>query len=175
MGYSLAYHPPRLSLIVEPTTPHYAKNASHVASVTVFKREALIESNAQGNHYEVCLSDAVHLISDYLEHRNVSDDKAKRITEHVTRASQRAPQHFSAGQLSMLPRTMRKDLMKHLVTEQVSFVSTLLPDALLVFLNSFCTLLHFYDLSEVCLLLCSDHSLSFLFSLATCILPTPFF
>jgi len=161
--------------IAELTTPHYAKNTSQVTSVTVSKQEALIESNAQGNHYEESLSGAVHLVSDYLEHRNVSEEAAQRISQHVTRASQRAPQHFAPGQLDLLPRIMRKGLMKHLVTEQVSLVSILLPNSLLVFLYNFCTLLHPCAFSMVCLLLCSDHFLSFLFSLVTSILPTPFF
>jgi hypothetical protein len=117
----------------------------------------------------------VHLVSDYLEHRNVSEEAAQRISQHVTRASQRAPQHFAPGQLDLLPRIMRKDLMKHLVTEQVSLVSTLLTDSLLVLLYNFGTLLHPYAFSIVCLLLCSDYSLSFLFSLVTSILRTPFF
>lgn len=116
--------------IAELTTPDYAKNTSYITSVTVSRQEALIESNMQGNHYEESLSMAVHMVSDYLEHRNVSEEAAQRISHHVKHASIKAPQHFAPAQLDLLPRIMRKDVMKHLVTEQVSLVSTLLPDSL---------------------------------------------
>ena len=75
------------------------------------------------------------MISDFLEHRNVSEESAKRIIAHTTYASQKAPQHFTPDQLNFLPRTIRKDVMKHLVGEQVWFTCILFFNALRV--NSF--------------------------------------
>lgn len=74
----------------------------------------------QGNHFEVELSNTCHLISDFLEHRNVPDDTLKRIAQHMKYASQKAPHIYShINSVNLLPRILKKPLMNHLVNEQV--------------------------------------------------------
>ena len=81
----------------------------------------------QGNVFEEALSGAVHLVSDFLEHRNVPDDISVRLVQHLTYASVRAPQHYTSDQLNLMPRAIRKDVMKHLAQEQLGTVVQQLP------------------------------------------------
>merc|ERR1712167_219440 len=80
----------------------------------------------QGNVFEEALSGAVHLVSDFLEHRNVPDDISVRLVQHLTYASVRAPQHYTSDQLNFMP-PIRKDVMKHLAQEQLGTVVQQLP------------------------------------------------
>ena len=100
----------------------------------------------QSNHFELALSNSVHMLSDFLEHRNVPDDVAARIVDHIKYASQRAvwvcslcmlffilnsrahkceivqiwqPHQYAFDQWAFLPRALRQPLMSHLVNQQV--------------------------------------------------------
>jgi len=81
----------------------------------------------QGNHFEVALGNTVHMISDFLEHRNVPDDVLKRIIEHITYASHKAPQLYTPDQFALLPRGLRKKLLNHLINEQLGTVVQTFP------------------------------------------------
>merc|ERR1711939_206272 len=85
----------------------------------------------QRNHFEVALSDTVHMISDFLEHRNVPEDISNRIIKHITFSSQRAPHLYTPDQLHLLPASLRQSLMNHLVNEQLGTIVQTYP----LFLN----------------------------------------
>jgi len=85
----------------------------------------------QRNHFEVALSNTVHTISDFLEHRNVPEDVAARIIKHITFASQKAPHLYAPDQLNLLPPVLRHQLMQQIVNEQLGTVVQTYP----IFLN----------------------------------------
>jgi len=77
------------------------------------------EMAQQENRTTEAMSQTLHSVTDFLEHRNVPEDLKQQIQRQMQYATARAPHIYSHAPFDRLPRHLRKPLMAHLVQQQL--------------------------------------------------------